>query len=259
MTQMIINADGSQSEVYSKAEHDKNVEEATKAATKTATDSASEAAKTTFEQQLETYKKDNPSGAKEIEDLKSSITEKDAKLAELEGDDDDDKEGDKGKHDEQIKRLRTEREESDKVLTEKLEKMGDTIKEITGDVKTQFIDAAIKGLSEAQIKEAGGEKEARSKIEVKFDSFEGDPGTRSEIAARVADAAILAIGVATVPDVMDNAAGDGGKGAEDHAGGQPKEVSETSKKVGTALGISEEDRKTYGPGGDKYKSSSSVN
>lgn len=263
MPQMIQNADGTQTEHFSQKEVDEKIKSEVETATKTATDAAVEVAKKSTEEQLEQYKKDNPPAADEIEKLKDTIAERDTKIIELE---DDGKggsgDGDDKNTDEQIKRLKEENEKSVKDLETKMNSMGESMTQITGDIKNDMINTVVGNATEAQLEKAGGKEELKKLISTEYDGFSGDVVTREDIGARVTKAVTIIVGATPeTPGVLDSALGAGGKGegsiVSDKTHATNKEPSEAQTKVARNLGITEEDEKKYGPGGEGYKQSSS--
>lgn len=261
MSIMMNNADGSQSEVFTKTEMDTAKTQATEAATKAATEVSTKL----VEEKIEEFKKANPSGAEEIETLKKDLETKVGEIKTLE--DAAKGEGDggagagagDGEDSEQIKRLRKEKDELKEDFDKKFDAMGEQLKTVIGDAKTDLIKKVLDGASESDVEAAGGKEEFQKKIELKYDSFKEEAVSPQQIAERVAESVTLVTGNKPAESIMDGATGAGGKGDEDHGAGQPKEVSDTAKKVGTGLGITDEDRALYGPGGDKHKSSGEQN
>jgi len=238
MSTFIKNPDGSQTEVFTAEEVEAKAKEAADAATRTATDAATKAAEEAAEKRIEEFKKSNPDQTEELDKLKDQLAEANAKL-EAAGGKEDEEDGESG----QVKRLREERDEARRALDEKMgdfEKGLESVKSArTGDIKTELLN-----------KFAGDDKELREKIEVHFDSFVGDAITREEIQQRMENAVLLATGKPASPGVLDNIASSSSKG-EDTGTQKTHEPTENEKAIGTVLGVSEEDRKKYGPGGEK--------
>lgn len=251
---MITNPDGTQSEVFTKEELEAAKKEATETATKAATDAATKAA----EEKIEEFKKQNAPAAEEIETLKKGIEEKDAKIKELEGEKDPTDQKEKDAKDEQIKRLREEREEDKKVFDDKFKAMEDTLKSVVGDAKTELIDAAVKNAKQSDIDAAGGKEQYQKKLEAAYDDFKGDAVTRTQIADRVTKSVTLVTGNKPAPNLMDGATDGGARGEGDPGSGQQKEMSAEAKGLASKFGISEEDQKKYGPGGEKHHQSSTA-
>lgn len=220
---IIKDANGKEVEVFTAEE----LKAKTDAAVATAREEASKTA-------VEEYQKQHPDMTKDLNDLKEKLADSEARLETALNDG-------KGGNEEQIKRLREERETAktalkdfqDKVLTEVNNFKASFAKE----TKDEIFDALSKG-----------DKEIRKKIEFFYDSFKGDALTKKEMRDRAEQAYVLATGKKAEPSILDGITGAGARGQFDHqggGGGNQKPVSDNEKAIGNVLGVTDEMREKY--------------
>lgn len=235
MSRMITNPDGSQSEVFTKEEVDKAAEDATKTATEAASKAATETAAEAQKKFEEKWAKDHPDQSKEIETLKTSLVDAEDKLkaAGVAGEGGTAGGGDK---DEQIKRLREEREGLEKKIEEKEKARDVQIQELRNDMvsgqKTELLN-----------KFAGDDADKREKIESEFNNYLPDKNDPASIQTRMEKANALVEAAAPAPGTIDNKTGAGGKGDGKPAGAATGGAKKTDNMtaIGNVLGVKEDE------------------
>lgn len=239
MSMKIKDETGNEVEVFTQKELDEKIQTAKDDAIKIATDTATETAKKAADEAIEKYKEDNPDKTKEIDDLKDKLSDAEAKLEAAEDGDG----GGEGKE-HQVKRLREERDKAVKDMNDKVEgvskEMKDFRESFVTDAKNQHLDRLSKG-----------DKDLRDKMEFEFDNYRINDTDNKAVEERMTKAFQLATGEKEVPNFMDNSTGASDKGTGNEGQDGKKDVTENSKEIGKTLGISEEDRNKYGPGGEK--------
>lgn len=199
-------------------------------ATETATNAASSAAKTAADEAIENYKKSNPDKTAEVEKLKNDLSEVQAKLDQALSYDDK-----SGNRDEQIARLRKERDDAVAAVNKKVEELSTTIETMN---KNQ-----VAGLKETLLDEyAGKDPEARKKVELEFDNYRPNDTGLKAMTERMEKAVTLSgIKVEEKPDASDAARGHGGERGEGNYGGKPTKVTPNAVAIGKAMGVTEEE------------------
>lgn len=120
------------------------------------------------------------------------------------------------------------------------------IEDVTKQVDS-FKQSTIDNSRDALIaKLSGGDTDLIKKTKAYYDMFKGVPANQDEIISRVQDAFRLAK-PDVKPNVIDSIRNGVGDGAStiDHA--RPTTLTDNAVAIGNALGITEEDRKKYGP------------
>lgn len=233
---------GKEIEVFTQEELDEKLKKATEDATKTATDAATDAAKTAADEAIEKYKEENPDKSDEIKELKDKLTEAEEAATEAAGD-----EGEGKGNDGQVKRLKEVAEKAKKDLTEGIaeikKEMTEFKQSFTDESKDKFLDTLSKG-----------DKEVRDKIEFEFDNYRPNDTDGKAVGERMTKAFTLATGESEVPNFMDNMSTvPGPKGDGNNGDGTPAkgERSDNEKEIAKVMGVSEDDAKTFGEGGEK--------
>ena len=224
----IKNKDGKEVEVFTKEELDAEVKKATDVATSSASKLADEKA----QQAIESYKASNPDKTKEIEKLKNDLAEAVAKLETAENYGKGGGEG--GDRDQQIERLRKEKDEAVSNLTKKIDELNTQIQ--TGQ-QTQITNTKNSLLD----KYAGKDPEVRKKVELEFDKYRADEVTPEQMENRMKTAvAISGVKVDPTPGPLDGGNGGGNRGDGNYGGGAPV-VTDNAVKIGAALGVKKEE------------------
>lgn len=108
--------------------------------------------------------------------------------------------------------------------------------------------------NEILVKLSRGDKELEKKIKFEFDNYMPGKDSREEIQQRMEKAYQLATNGKSAPGVLSNlmsGSGDIGAGGYNGAGQSNKiDYSQNQIAIGSALGVTEDDRKNY----EKYKS-----
>lgn len=226
------NEKGEEVEAFTQAEVEAREQKVREEASKTAADAASKVADEKAQQAIDEYKKNNPDKSSEIENLQSKLSEAQAKLDAA----DDGSGGDDAKQ-AQIERLRKERDQATKDLTEKVNTMSKTIDEMkagsVNDHKNRLLH-----------KYAGNDKDLRSKLETEFNSYMPDKTSAEEMNTRMEKAATLAGITQNGPGDLDISGGMGaGMRGDRNTNSRPVQVTENAKAIGQALGVSEDDLK----------------
>jgi hypothetical protein len=225
---MKINKDGKEIEVFTQEELDAKVKAAKEEAVKTATEAASKIAEEKANVAIEAYKQSNPDKTAEIDSLKDKLAEAEAKLQQAQS------YGGDGNRDEQIERLRKERDDAISALTKKVEDLTKIIE--AGNKST--IDNTKNNLLDHYTKDP----EQRKKLEFEFDNYRANDTTPAGMAERMAKAATLAgIEKKEQPAIMDNLGGAGGNKGGANYQQNVKTATPNAVAIGKALGVSEED------------------
>lgn len=216
---------GKEIEVFTKEELDAEVKKATDVATAASSKVADEAAKAA----IEAYKVSNPDQTKVIEKLKDDLAEAVAKLEQAESYDDK-----SGNRDQQIERLRKEKDEAVGALTKKVEELTTTIQ--------QGQQAQIAGTKTALLdKLVGKDPETRKKVELEFDSYRANETSPEQMEARMKAAiTISGVKVEAAPGPLDGGSGAGARG-EGNFGGKAPVVTDNAVKIGAAMGVTKEE------------------
>jgi len=175
---------------------------------------------------VEEFKVANPDKTAELDAAKKSVTDLEEKLKVAEA----------GTDDEQIKRLRDERDAAKKLTTDLQasfdKKLEDFRKEFAGNTETEMLDKLSKG-----------DAEMRKKIKFEFDSYRANATTKKDVEDRMLKAYQLATGNKPEPAILDNITGGGDRGTGVPGGGnQKKEVTPNEGAIGKVLGITDKDR-----------------
>lgn len=217
-------------EVFTK----EDVDAAVKSATDTATSAATKVAEEKTTQAIEQFKKDNPDRSTEIQTLQDSVKELTAKLEQAEkygsgG-------GNGGGRDEQIERLRKERDEAVSGLTKKVEELTKTITSMGDNQKSSTVDTLLDQF-------AGNDPKVREKVKFEFENYRPNDMDSKAMTERMKMAAHIAgAGSQEKPGTMDGA-GNGGKKGEGNYGGGPQVVTAGAVAVGKQMGVTEEELK----------------
>lgn len=212
--------DGTEIEVFTQDEFDAKSKEIAEEAGKKA---------------VEAFKEQNPDRSKEVDDLKGNLKKAEEDLAKAIKD---------GGNEEQIKRLRNERDEAERKANDgvaKIQKdLEDFKKEFIGDTKEEILSKLSKG-----------DAELRKKIELEFDKYNPTDNSKKGIMERMAAAYNIVTGTRPAPNFMDNLsnAGDRGHGGSG-AKGDKIERTDNEVKIGKTLGVTDADVENY----EKFKS-----
>lgn len=204
----------------------KEVEEKTSIVTKEAAEKASKEA-------VEKYQKDHPDQSSELAKIQNNLAELTKKLSEEEN-----KGGNENEN--QIQRLKKDKEDAEKALLATETKiMGEINKfknEFIGDFKTEMLD-----------KLSGGDDEVRKKIEYEFDNYKPNDLSKLGIQERLIKAHTLATGEKPSPRIFDGGILNGGQKGDGYKEKDQPKLSDNAIAIGNQLGITEEDRKKFGP------------
>lgn len=225
MSQKIKGADGKEIEVFTKAELDAEVKKATDVATAASSKVADDAAKAA----IEAYKVSNPDQTKVIEKLKDDLSQAEAKLTQALSYDDK-----SGNRDEQITRLRKEKDEAVEKLTKQVTDLTTTIQKGQQDAiagtKTALLDKLV-----------GKDVEARKKVELEFDAYKANETSPEQMESRMKNAILISgVKVEPTPGPLDGRSSAGDKG-EGSFGGKAPVVTDNAVKMGAAMGVSKEE------------------
>lgn len=180
---------------------------------------------------IEKYKTEHPDQTQVINQKEQELKNAQEKLRLAE-------EAAAGTETEQIKRLRSERDEAQRKFAEgvgSLKKDFDEFRmSVIGDTKGKLLDAASQG-----------NPDVRKKIELEFDNYKPNDNTPAGIQERIAVAMQIVTGRKPTPGALDNL-GSGQRGGGGYVPTAPaKEISENARKIGDVFGITQEDRKWY--------------
>lgn len=171
---------------------------------------------------LETYKKEHPDQTAEMTKLQGDLTKVQADLAAAEG------KGDTP----QIQRLRKERDDAQKALTE-------GIATLTKDF-TEFKNSSVTETKNALMdRYAGTNKEMREKIQFEFDKYNPTANMKADIEERMAKAFALASGGKPAPKFTDNLSSSGGRG-DGYVPTETKQETANGVAMRKAFGITDE-------------------
>lgn len=177
-------------------------------------------------QALEEYKKANPDKNDEIAALQQKL--KEAEEREKNG----------GGDDAQKKRLKDEKEDIKKELTQKIDDLTKAFDEYRNGITTSAKETILGKL-------VGADKDLRAKVELKMNNLTGYPDTPEGTAQKIQDAYTMATGTRPTPSMMDGITGAGGRGEGAGSDGNKGGMTENGKAIANVLGIKEETVKKY--------------
>lgn len=177
-------------------------------------------------QALEEYKKANPDKNDEIAALQQKLKETE------------EREKNGGGDDAQKKRLKDEKEDIKKELTQKIDDLTKAFDEYRNGITTSAKETILGKL-------VGADKDLRAKVELKMNNLTGYPDTPEGTAQKIQDAYTMATGTRPTPSMMDGITGAGNRGEGAGTGGNKGGMTENGKAIANVLGIKEETVKKY--------------